>query len=172
MTTPDTKSEIQLNKATGQRHFVTKLVSFDADGNEITDSNGDPAGNVVVSEIGKKGAAHNRLIPAAAVVHPADDTNNTATFTEAESVRTITIMATIVTPVADNESDEYVLVAFDATNGIVAASWLSVSTFDVDGDVMTFKIPLNTRVEFSSTSNIRRVDVQPTSICHIVIEGV
>ena len=132
--------------------------------------NGDPVTPVV---FGSKGALHSRVMPGAIVAHPAADTNNAATFTEAEGVSSISILCTIVTPVADDESDEYCFVVLDAPNAVVAEAWLNGATaFNISADAYVIKIPFNEKITIPLSSYIRRVDVQPTAIAHILIEGV
>lgn len=135
-----------------------------------TDPFGNPAGNMTVSGIGKTGTPHNRVIPACAIAHPGDDTNNCATYTEAEGVRQTSITAN---GAVATTTDEFVLVVFDAPNGAMEKSWLGDTTFDIDGDKAVFKIPFNERVEMPlASANIRRVGFKPTAICQIVVEGV
>lgn len=123
---------------------------------------------VRAASIGKLGASHNRFIPSAAVAHPGDDTNNAATWTEAEGITEVTIIANETTA---SDAAAYVRVVFDAPNGAVADAWLAEPAFDLDGAVAFAKIPFNERVTFSFTSPLRRVDFEPTDACNILVEA-
>lgn len=49
-TTPDIKSEYHVDPVTGQRFLLIAASSLDANGNEVTDSSGNPVGSVLVPD--------------------------------------------------------------------------------------------------------------------------
>lgn len=142
--------------------------SGDSEAPLVTDGSTHVADGVINS-------GHNRLIPAAAATHPGDDTNNASSWSEAEGVTKLIITPTIVTPTATINADDdlFCLVTIDAPNGATALSFLSVAAFSISTDAVVYKIPLGVRTElpFITSSPIRRVDVQPTAICHILVEA-
>ena len=136
-----------------------------------TDSGGNAAGRVVATGFGLKGAAHNRNIAAAATTHPADGSNNVATFTAAENIREITINA-VGGVAAALQNDEAYLVVINAPSNATALAWLTAAGGAAQDVMYEVGYPSQPLV-IQRTAAITQVDVLPLTIAmRIIISGV
>ena len=104
------------------------VVSYDADGNVVTGSNGAPAVNVVISEnVNSITERHNRSNNVITATWPGNDTFSVS-WTQAENVRRYRVL---VTGGADGD---HVRVVEDAVNEVQAEAWLTANLNNTSAD--------------------------------------
>lgn len=117
------------------------------------------------------GIAHNRNIPAAATIHPGDDSTNTATWDSSEGVKNLLIHA-IPSAGAAIQSDDKFLVVVNAPTAAIAKTWLEDSG-SISQDVQYQVGYVNESTLISRSSVITRVDLLPLNgTTRFVVEAV
>lgn len=125
----------------------------------ISDAAGNKSASMIAAGLGLKGLAHNRNIPAAAIVHPGTDATNTVTWTPEQRIREVTVRG-IQSAIGDA-----FLVVINAPTAAIAKTWIEDNVSAPSQDVVYEMGEFNEGgLVIQRTTNILRLDVLPLSV--------
>ena len=124
-----------------------------------TNSNGDPAGSVVVSDIGPITQSRNRIRTALNETYA--EATNTVTFSESDDIHEATCLVTALSGVvSDVDAQNYVNVVVNADKESVAVAMLNEADSQ-DSDTQIDRFLVGERFVIRSKTAITRLDFEP-----------